>query len=199
MQCSVNIYPNGELKPKLYPIDSKYLPLQEKFGFIGFWVISNGLLFSDSAKVFRVKSDGTFKELGGNICCHDVGTWSPDGKWLVLWSDDFAKTRVWNLEENKLEFEYENSEMVSLVEYFEGGFVLTEGCSSTQVYLYSIRKPMKFMGDSCTFIFRILSDDTFLIDDRLNNRDRGEGIYHYDPAIDTYTLLVADAHISTGR
>ncbi|MCA0452348.1 MAG: hypothetical protein LCI00_00010 [Chloroflexi bacterium] len=199
VQCSVEVYPRGELQPKVYPIDSKYLPLQEKFGFIGFWVISNGLLFSDSAKVFRVKSDGTFKELGENICCHDVGTWSPDGKWLVLWSDDFEKTRVWNLDEDKLEFEYVNSEMVSLVEYFEGGFVLTEGCSSTQVYLYSTKEPMQFMGDPCTFIFRILSDDTFLIDDSLNNGDLDEGIYHYDPMTDTYTLLIADAHIGTGR
>jgi hypothetical protein len=188
-KCAIEVYQAGSTTPILYPLRQEYLPIYHPAAAA---ILKSGLLLLND-EVFLLNKDGVLKDLGRFFCCETVYTLSPDYHWIVLAGADPNTTRVWNLEEGNLEFEY-SSTMVVAVDYFEQGFVISEFASpETILYLYKTRKPIKVMGNSGMGLIDLLSDDT-LIMDVWGKGTLTDGIYHYDPTRGEYTLLVADAH-----
>lgn len=168
--------------------------------------------FQPNADNLIVFSDRVFWLLGTDGAATKIGVWLPqnmvtpiddmsspaNGRWLlVITGEDEANGfAVWDMAEGEYKLNQQVNDGVLLMRIIAGagGFLVEQLSKRTWLYQESndtiTELPMEESKQG--FYFDLLADGAVLYVQYQPVEDRQAGIYHYDPASGTYTLLVED-------
>jgi hypothetical protein len=149
------------------------------------------LLFMSVGKYLL--SGDSLEYLGETLCCPPADLLSENRRWILVYSSDTRKYRVWDLANGVLALEI-SIETSPLVYYGESGFVFSDYSdeATRQSLLYHDNMLVELPVGGV--YFQVMPNNTLLYEQVAEDEELTHGIYRYDPMDNSFTLLVPNAH-----
>lgn len=151
-----------------------------------------------SSSLVNITPDGTASLLG---YWTSLSVWTPfdeifssDGRWLLVVNDPENPTlfSLWDTANQQTAFEIPYTEPVEIL-YDDGGILIYEGTDITYLYLLSDELPVQLPHSDQGHYYAIADDGSILFWQYGDTMP--PGLYTYDAATESYTLLIEAAEV----